>query len=326
MNFSPVLMERDNRKGGSWREVTLPELPAGTDVQVTGADASSRSSGVLVGELDEDLGGMLTERWNGSSWRVVPAPTPKQSLGASLLDVEDFSPSNAWAVGYAQILDGTVPDPDGGLPHQLDHFEPVVRHWDGTAWQVVNMPDVADSWYLQSMTAVSPHDIWAVGRTQDLKPVVVHYDGTSWSHVPVPAASGELRSVVASGPHDVWAVGGMRNADDTGAEALALRFDGTAWHRVPMPAGTGVLDHGTATPLGVAFSGNTDAPDEGDRAPFGIQVEDGRVRPMRLPTGITDVTLTAMDSAGPGLLMTGFRVISTDTTYGWIPVLLTGCW
>jgi photosystem II stability/assembly factor-like uncharacterized protein len=324
IRFAPLLLERDDRTGsGSWHEVALPELPAGTDVQMYGADASSADSGVIVGDHAEQIGGLLTERWNGDSWRIIPAPVPEGTLGAALLDVEEFAPDDAWAVGFTQILDGTVPDPEGGTSEYLDHFEPVLRHWDGTAWRTAPVPaGVADSWWLLSMAATSPDDIWAVGRTAELAPVVVHYDGTIWSGVPLPtthAANGELRGVVARGPRDVWAVGGARTADGEGAEAFALHFDGTAWREVPMPAGTGVLDHATALPKGVAFAGNADAGE-----PFGLRVERGRIRSLGLPVGTDpEVQLTAIDARGPELLVTGYLPVYTDTTFEPVPVLLT---
>lgn len=325
IRFAPLLLERDERGGdGSWHEVALPELPAGTDVQVYGADASSADSGVIVGDHAEQVGGLLTERWDGDSWRIVPAPAPEGTLGGALFDVEEFAPDDAWAVGFAQVLDAMVPDPDGGHSHQLDHFEPVLRHWDGTAWRTAPVPSgVSDSWWLQSMTATGPDDIWAVGRTAELAPVVVHYDGTRWSGVPLSgahAANGELRAVAARGPRDVWAVGGARTADGKGAEALALHYDGRTWREVVMPAGTGVLDHATVTPKGVAFAGNADGGE-----PFALRVERGRVRSLGLPTGADpEVQLTAIDARGAELLVTGYQPVYTDTTFEPVPVLLSG--
>ncbi|MGR6997387.1 hypothetical protein ACU686_03565 [Yinghuangia aomiensis] len=186
LTFAPSLVERDVRKGGGWREVALPALPAGTDVQIYGADASTSRSGVLVGDYDDAVGGFLTERRTGSSWSVAAAPAPAKIMVGSLLGVDEVAPNDAWAVGFAQIDDGSVPDPDGGLPHQLDHFEPIARHWDGSAWQVIPVPAFESGAYLFSVTAVSARDVWAVGRTGDLQPIAIHFDGTSWTNVPLP--------------------------------------------------------------------------------------------------------------------------------------------
>jgi hypothetical protein len=317
--FSPTLVERDTRKGDGWHEVALPTLPAGTNAQIYGADASTSRSGFLVGDHQGTVGGFLTERRNGSSWSVVAAPAPQNIMVGSLLGVEEVTPTNAWAVGFAQIHDGTVPDPDGGLPAQITHAEPVVRHWDGSAWQVAAMPAVAPSWYLFSVTAVSARDIWAVGRTSDLKPVSVHFDGTSWSNVPVPDVNGELRQVVSRGPNDVWAVGGKRNATNTAGEAFALHLDGTRWREVPMPAGTGVLDKATITPDGLVCVGS----DEAGTNPFAITITHDRARPLPLPAGTSDLNITAIDSRGPELLISGFRTHGEGPTYGWTPTLLT---
>lgn len=318
LDFSPVLFERDWRRGGAWSEVPLPALPAGSDVQVYGIDAASPHSGFIVGDFDDEIGGLLTERRNGSTWEVVPAPVPPGTIGAALLDVDEIAPGNAWAVGYAQILDGSIPDPEGGPSEQLDHYEPVVRHWDGTAWQSVAMPAIAESWYLLSMTAVSARDIWAVGRTADLDPVLVHYDGTAWSAVTVPPVKGELRDIVARGPHDVWAVGGKRNADDSAALAFALHFDGIRWREVPAPAGTGVLDNAIFTESGAVFSGS----DENGANPFLIRAQGERMRPMPLPAGTSDLNIMAIDSYGSELLISGHRTEATPP-FAWIPVVLS---
>ncbi|MYV98752.1 hypothetical protein [Streptomyces sp. SID3343] len=319
MTFAPSLIERDTRKGDGWSEVGLPALPAGADVQIYGADASTSRSGFLVGDNHEAVGGFLTERRDGSSWRVVPAAAPADIMVGSLLAVDEITPNNAWAVGFAQIFDGFIPDPDGGLPQQVDHTEPIVRHWDGAAWQVVDLSAIVPDSYLFSVTAISARDVWAVGRTADLKPIAVHFDGTSWTNVPVPDANGELRDVIARGPNDVWAVGGKRNVSDTGAEAFALRFDGTGWREVPMPTGTGVLDRGVLTGGGLLCVGS----DESATNPFALTIASGQVRPVPLPAGTSDLNITALDVHGSELLLAGFRAHGEGPDYGWTPTLLT---
>ncbi|MEU8132123.1 hypothetical protein [Streptodolium elevatio] len=317
--FSPVLVGRDARDGGIWREIALPQLPAGSDVQVHGADASSARSGMLVGDFDPLLEGMLTERWDGASWRVIPAPVPESTLGAGLLDVDEISPRDAWAVGYAEILDGVVIDPVTGRPQQLSHTEPVVRHWDGTAWQVVATPPIADGGILLSVTALAPDDVWAVGRSMEMKPVIMHYDGTAWTSVPVSVPNGELRDVVARGPHEVWAVGGTRDTDGT-LDGLVLRFDGHTWQRVTLPDGVEMLDQATAVRGGFAAVGNR----EGDDTAFAVALENGRLRSLNLavPAG---TTASGINGAGPELLVTAYRTDTTSPGYRPIPLLLTGC-
>ena len=84
-------------------------------------------------------------------------PTPAAASGgrlASLYDVADLSPANAWAVGQGKDA------------------RPLAEHWDGTAWSVVPVPVPAvpsgtsfANATLSRISAVSATDIWAVGTT-----------------------------------------------------------------------------------------------------------------------------------------------------------------
>ncbi|HEY4388878.1 MAG TPA: hypothetical protein VGN34_30885, partial [Ktedonobacteraceae bacterium] len=45
----------------------------------------------------------LIEHWNGSTWSVVPSPSPGSSPASSfnfLNGIEALSPHNIWAVGF----------------------------------------------------------------------------------------------------------------------------------------------------------------------------------------------------------------------------------
>lgn len=76
---------------------------------------------------------------------------------------------------------------------------------------------------VQSIWALSPNDIWAVGNGGS----ILHYDGASWTLKPVPVGVSEnLYGVWASGPSSVWAVG---------AFGRILRYDGTTWSTVNSP-------------------------------------------------------------------------------------------
>ena len=93
------------------------------------------------------------------------------------------------------------------------------------------------------MTALSAHDIWAVGSYDatgccraGTGPVVVHWDGRSWHRVPSPnvpfSARGnlagiELTGVSAVSAKDVWAV--------SIATDVTEHWDGTRWRIIASP-------------------------------------------------------------------------------------------
>jgi hypothetical protein len=100
--------------------------------------------------------------------------------------------------------------------------------------------------YLNSVTALSPTNAWAVGRfTSGLEKqtLIEHWDGTSWNVVPSPNPGGtgqdnELMDVTATSASDIWATGSYITSSTT-ATAFALHWDGTAWTTVTLP-GSGI--------------------------------------------------------------------------------------
>lgn len=155
-------------------------------------------------------------------WQVVPSYNHSQVAGEidSLNSVAALSPADQWAVGsWLQF-------PDSYFFHTL------IEHWDGssTGWTVVPSPNapVRNS-YLNSVAAIAPDDVWAVGGTDQSGPpyqsLVEHWDGSSWSIVGPASFPGVLYGVVAIGANDIWAVG---NRDYPGS-GLIEHWDGTSW-------------------------------------------------------------------------------------------------
>ena len=80
----------------------------------------------------------LTEHWDGSSWTLVPSPSPGTS--DSLLSVSAVSATDVWAVGEDQSTSG---------------FGPLVEHWDGAAWTVQPLTGQPEGSIFQSVFARS---------------------------------------------------------------------------------------------------------------------------------------------------------------------------
>jgi hypothetical protein len=158
----------------------------------------------------------LVERWNGTSWTVVPSPNPT-TANAELWDVVALSPSLAWAVGYGDT--GSA----GGA-------NVLIERWNGASWSIVPTPT---SGTLTGVAASGPNDVWAVGRA-----LTMHYNGSSWSVVPAQLpSSGSFYAVATLGPSNAWAVGsyppvlGKPRIDKT----LIAHWDGSSWKVVPSP-------------------------------------------------------------------------------------------
>jgi hypothetical protein len=174
------------------------------------------------------------------SWTIVPSPNDEPLLiGNTLVDVVAISPEDAWAVGfdYSAVYCTYCP-------------EPLVIHWDGAAWSLVETPIIAQAKVeLTSVTAVSSDDVWAVGHwlndtTLSAGTLIEHWDGTSWSVVasPNPGMFNALYGVSAQAADDIWAVGD-KWLNWSAKVPLIIHYDGKQWSEVAYPA----IEHGELT-------------------------------------------------------------------------------
>lgn len=145
----------------------------------------------------------LIEHWNGTTWQRVASPNPAV-LNNFLDGVVAISATDIWAVGFYF-----------SMSHNADLT--LIEQWNGTTWQVVASPNVAGlNNELDSVAAVSAHNIWAVGdsatsSTGPSQTLTEQWNGTSWQVVPSPnpgAFENYLYGLVrVPGTHQLWAVG-----------------------------------------------------------------------------------------------------------------------
>lgn len=201
------------------------------DISPTDAYAAGDSSSTAQGFI---------EQWNGTSWSLLTLPDPNNDLNTYLDAVSASSASNVWAVGIE--LTGTTA--------ANERYQTYSLHWNGSAWAIVPMPLLTGSDHLlqyqfNSIDAISPTNVWAVGDSGDnvgeggtpTATVIEHYNGTSWSIVPSPAAgtAPTLTGVSASSAGNVWAVGYDTPAGATTPQTLTLNWNGSAWSTVSSP-------------------------------------------------------------------------------------------
>jgi len=160
----------------------------------------------------------LVQRWDGTAWTAVEAPSPGSERN-ELLAVDASEPNDVWAVGRTASGFGD---------------RPLAIRFDGTAWTEVELPSEVTG-VLTGVSAISPTDVWIVGYTGEPaasleRALLLHWDGALWAVVDPGRAVGRGRSllhdVVAISPTDVWAAGYLRND-----RPLVIRFDGQAWSR-----------------------------------------------------------------------------------------------
>ena len=125
----------------------------------------------------------------GSSWHTSNVP-PRALLGITLRQASD-----GWAVGYRP----------GKSPAFL---QPLILHWNGTAWASSPAPTMHRSAELRAVAALSPTKAWAVGTRSFRHPLMMKWNGQSWSVVFQPLVDGILNDITTvPGSHALWAVG-----------------------------------------------------------------------------------------------------------------------
>jgi hypothetical protein len=119
----------------------------------------------------------------------------------------------------------------------------LIERWDGSAWRIVANPGAG---YLNSVAAITPQDVWAVGYQPSTVSsaawlLVEHWNGAQWSVVstPIPGQTNSaFTSVVAQTAQSVWAAGYF-NGLGMNPQPLIERWNGSAWSVVTtsLPAG-----------------------------------------------------------------------------------------
>ncbi len=184
--------------------------------------ASSRSDIWAVGQA--------AIRFDGSKWTAFSVPDIHGDNTSRLGGVVDFAPNNVWAVGIINI--------------GLANGNQVIEHFDGTKWNISPGPKFlpSDEPALESVTALSPSDMWAAGfiltnSGQSLFPLFEHYNGTAWTAFETAFNDGTIFGVSADATNDVWAVEAWPRGQRSSNITTAARG---AWFpvRTQAPGGT----------------------------------------------------------------------------------------
>jgi len=225
--------------GSTWTVVPSPSNTAVNSV-LDGVTVAGTNQAWAVGTVGcpADQSRTLTEHWTGSRWSIVVSPNGGVTGNrfSTLQAVTAISPSDVWAVGA-----------QAGVRNGAPVTVPLIERWNGTNWSITPVPQAAVG-VLESVSATSASDVWAVGAGQQSgqSTVALHFDGSSWKLVTVPTpvgTSGGLFAVKALSPTDAWAVGeSFPNAGGSGT-ILTDRWNGTSWQVVTAPpvGGPGAL-------------------------------------------------------------------------------------
>jgi hypothetical protein len=216
--------------GTAWSVVSSPHFANGESLN--SLKAISANNIFAVGTSIDSLGNRtpLVEHFDGTKWSIVSVP---HITGGQLLDIAVVSPSDVWAVGgvsgatpaaltmhFNGVQWTRVPAPTAGLLAVTAigtnnvwaagvkvGQSSIIEHWNGTSWKVVTSPNTGTATALNTISAISPTDIWAAGCGAcgdvggNTPALIEHWDGTSWSVNPAPVQfSGVVANTVLTFP------------------------------------------------------------------------------------------------------------------------------
>ncbi len=168
-----------------------------------------------------------TLHWNGVAWINPAFPVPTPALSISLADIA-ARPGHAWVVGAYE--------------YPYYYFQPLLRYWDGTAWQAGALQEglrpaqpaggcQVGNW-LSRVDAVGQQDAWIIGSYSTCTTLVQYYQhcvAANCSDATLPIYAEAFAGVA---DNDAWAVG---SPDNTFNGSALAHWDGSRWTVVPVP-------------------------------------------------------------------------------------------
>jgi hypothetical protein len=206
--------------GVAWSITPIAKGVGWTETSFYGVSCPSTTSCWAVGFYQEVAFAALRtliEHWDGTSWSIVPSPSPTGALPAGLARVSCASLTNCIAVG-------SYSPPIGG------GFKTLIERWNGSAWSTVTSPNAQSTRsILSDVSCASATNCVAVGHYfngSTGKTLSERWTGTKWSVVATPNPAGStdswLKGVSCPTPTTCFAVGTARIKNVT--KGLIERF------------------------------------------------------------------------------------------------------
>jgi hypothetical protein len=202
--------------------ISAPVSPARPAIlKVNSVACATPAYCVAVGE-DVTDGRTLAELWDGSAWRMIPAPDP--GTPETLWDVACYAIRRCLTVGTYFNANGV------GVT--------LAAEWDGATWRLLSPVSPGADDQLDGIACPLPDDCVAVGATMAsaYQPLAEQWNGLKWRELPspVPAGSGALNAIACVTATRCVAVGSLDAADGTSRTFAAL-WNGRQWRLLTMP-------------------------------------------------------------------------------------------
>lgn len=235
--FTPLLYRYD---GATWSSLDLPSLPGGADTPVlmnVGMSFQTGSTAWVVGYVNvapptNNL--PLVMRWRNGNLDLVETPMlrrmteyPFSSRSGFAHDVAVVAEDDVWVVG-----------PANGFGDARANIVAMALHWDGSGWEDVPTPIVANRWNrFEAVSASGSDNVWAAGFSWNIGGAffgfICRWDGSSWQVVENPALAipaSQFTEILAVSPTEVWVAGAVNYTTP-----LLYRWNGSSWETMPAP-------------------------------------------------------------------------------------------
>ena len=210
------------------REPPAPVPPGAQFSELNAVSCTAAAACIAVGDYVTSSGADVTlaERWNGTGWRLVPAPTPSGPPISFFTGVACPAPAACIAVGTSLDASG---NPAGTF----------AERWNGTNWTVQRTQRTPGG-FLASVWCQSATACIATGST-NAGTLAERLSGTTWTvvHTPnLPGTQGDfLGSVSCTSLSACTAAGGVFGFPQ---QTLAERWNGARWRIQPTPPLPGI--------------------------------------------------------------------------------------
>jgi hypothetical protein len=212
--------------GSAWNLEPVPAPPGGVSINFSGTRvedivALAADDVWFGGQWGEpNAAGSVTWRplamhWNGSSLQIFDTPAPYEgAYGFKIVSMSAVSSGDIWAVCNRLTA--------GGHAQQF-----VVLHWNGSVWNLVDVPNSGGMRVLYTVEAVASDDVWIFGEDEwpsgPSDVFALHYDGTGWTET---TGAPPARGAFATGAASIYAGAGYNIG-----HGVSL-FDGQQWNIV----------------------------------------------------------------------------------------------
>ncbi|GGX97551.1 hypothetical protein [Streptomyces fructofermentans] len=204
------------RPGAVWRyDHTGSDTNASfADIAAASADdAWAVGKSPVTGWVDEQE--TLLFHYDGKAWRPYDLPPALRRLDElPIVRLDASGPRDVW------LFAGISTTPEKSSP-------PLAAHWDGTAWQAVEVPrDFPQA--VVGAAVFGPSDAWVVDGSDTAR----HWDGRQWRTSRLP---GRAQALAGTSGRDLWAAGSALTREAV-ARPVAAHWDGGGWRKAEMPA------------------------------------------------------------------------------------------